>query len=89
MLFFIDFGNTFISISLNVLNIESKEDLDINESKKINIDIQTHLIFRREYKEFTVIRVNFSIVRKDDEEYLYNEDDFYFEFNNVRYYNII
>jgi len=39
MLFFIDFGNTFISISLNVLNIESKEDLDINESKKINIDI--------------------------------------------------
>jgi len=39
MLPFIDFENAFISISLNILNIEPKEDSDIDESKKFNIDI--------------------------------------------------
>jgi len=39
MLFFINFGNVFISIFINILNIELKEDLDINESKNFNADI--------------------------------------------------
>ena len=47
------------------------------------------MAFEREYKEFTVIKVNLNTVRGDGEEYSYNENDFYFEFNNVGYYNII
>ncbi len=39
MLLFINFRNTFVSISLDVLNIEAEEDLDINELKNFNIDI--------------------------------------------------
>ena len=42
-----------------------------------------------EYKEFTVIKVNFNIIRRDGKEYLYKENDLYFEFNNVRYNDII
>jgi len=45
------------------------------------------LIFEKEYKEFTVIEVNLSIVKRDNEEYLYDEDDLYFEPNNVGYYD--
>ncbi len=36
MLPFIDFGNVFTLIPLNTLNIELKEDSDINESEKLN-----------------------------------------------------
>ncbi len=36
-----------------------------------------------------VIRVNLSITRNDNEEYLYDEDNLYFEFNNVGYDGII
>ncbi len=39
ILSFIDFKNVFISISLNTLNIELKEDSDIDESKEFNTDI--------------------------------------------------
>ena len=39
MLLFINFRNTFVSISLDVLNIEAEEDLDINELKNFNINI--------------------------------------------------
>ncbi len=39
MLSFINFENTFILISLNILNIELEEDLDIDKSEKFNIDI--------------------------------------------------
>ncbi len=39
MLFPIDFGNTFISIFLNVSDIKLKEDSDINKLKNFNIDI--------------------------------------------------
>ncbi len=39
MLLSIDFRNVFISISLNILNIEPEEDSDIDESEKFNIDI--------------------------------------------------
>ncbi len=39
ILFFFDFENTFISISLNILNIELKKESDINESENFNIDI--------------------------------------------------
>jgi len=35
----IDFGNVFISIPLNISDIELKEDLDIDKSKNFNIDI--------------------------------------------------
>ncbi len=37
--FFIDFGNIFILLSLNILNSELEEDLNINESENFNIDI--------------------------------------------------
>ncbi len=39
MSFSINFENIFILISLNILDIEVEEDLDINESKDFNIDI--------------------------------------------------
>ncbi len=46
-------------------------------------------MFKEKYKEFIVIEINFSIVRKNGEEYLYNEDDLYFESNNTGYHSII
>ncbi len=48
-----------------------------------------HLAFERKHEEFTVIRINFNIVKRDDKEYPYNEDNLYFEFNNAGYHNII
>ena len=88
ILLFINFGNIFISIFLDILDIEAEEDLDTDESENFNVDIQIYLAFEREYKEFIVIRVNLNTVRNDDEEYLYNENDLYFEPNNIGYDNI-
>ncbi len=48
-----------------------------------------YLTFKREYKEFTIIKVNFNVIGKNGEKRLYNEDDFYFEPNNVEYNNIM
>ncbi len=48
-----------------------------------------HLTFKREYNKFIVIKVNFSIVKNNGEEYLYNENNLYFEFNNAGYNGII
>ncbi len=48
-----------------------------------------HLAPEGEYKEFTVIRVNLSIVRNNGEKYPYNKDDLYLKSNNVGYNNII
>jgi len=48
-----------------------------------------YLMFEKEYKEFIIIKVNLNIVKRDGEEYLYNEDDSYLKLNNIRYYNII
>ena len=39
ILLLIDFKNIFISISSNILDIELKENLDIDELKNFNIDI--------------------------------------------------
>ncbi len=39
MLFLIDFGNAFILLPLNVLDIELKEDSDKDELKNFNISI--------------------------------------------------
>ncbi len=89
MLFSIDFGNVFILISLNVSNIELEEDLDIDESEEFNIGVQTYLIFKREYEEFTVMGVNLSTAKNNDEEYLHDEDDPYLEPNNIRHYDIV
>ena len=36
---FIDFGNVFILISLNISDIELKEDSDTNELEKLNIGV--------------------------------------------------
>jgi len=47
------------------------------------------LAFKREYEEFTVIGVNFNTIKNDDEEYPYNEDDLYFEPNNIGYNSIV
>ncbi len=44
---------------------------------------------KREYKEFIVIRVNLNIIRNNNEEYLYNEDNPYLESNNTGYNGII
>ncbi len=46
-------------------------------------------MFKREYKEFTIIKINLNTIRNNNEEYPYNEDDLYFEPNNVEYNNII
>ncbi len=89
MLFLINFKNTFISISLDILDIEVKEDSDIDESKNFNIDVQTYLTFKGEYEEFIVIRINFNIIKRDNKEHFYNEDDLYFESNNIGHYSII
>ncbi len=48
-----------------------------------------YLTFKREYKEFIIIRINFNIVKKDDKEHLYKKNDLYFESNNIGYNNII
>ncbi len=48
-----------------------------------------HLAFKGEHEEFTVIRVNLSIVRGNDEEHLYNKNDLYFEPNNAGHHNIV
>ena len=48
-----------------------------------------YLTFEREYKEFTVIKVNLSIVKRDDKKHLYNENNLYLESNNVGYHSII
>jgi len=39
MLLSFDFGNVFISIPLDVSDIEAEEDSDINSLKNFNIDI--------------------------------------------------
>jgi len=39
MLSSIDFRNVFTLISLNILDIELEEDLDIDKSEKFNINI--------------------------------------------------
>ncbi len=89
MLFSINFGNIFVSIPLDILDIEAEEDSDINELENFNINIQIYLAFKGEYKEFTVIKVNFNIIKRDNEEHSYNKDNLYFEFNNIEYHNII
>ncbi len=42
-----------------------------------------------EYEEFTIIKINLNTVRNNGEEYLYDENDLYFEFNNIEYNSII
>ncbi len=86
---FFDFGNVFTSISLNISDIEVKEDLNIDESKNFNISVQIYLVFEKKHKEFTIIRVNLNIIKNNGEEYPYNEDNLYLEFNNVEYNDII
>ena len=39
MLFLINFKNIFVSIPLDISNIETEEDLDIDKSKNFNTDI--------------------------------------------------
>ncbi len=89
MIFSIDFRNVFISIFLNISNIELEEKLDIDESEEFNIDIQIYLAFKGEYEEFIIMDVNLNITRNNNEEYLYDKDDLYFELINVRYHSII
>ena len=86
---FLDFGNVFISIFLNISNIEVEKNSNINESENFNIDIQTYLTPKRKYEEFIVIKVNFNTIKNNNKEHLYNKNDFYFEFNNVKHNNII
>ncbi len=89
ILLFFDFENIFISISLDVSDIKVEKDSDINKSKNFNIDIQIYLVFEGKYEKFIIIEVNFNITKNDDEKYLYNEDDLYFESNNIGYNDII
>ncbi len=39
MLLFINFDNVFISILLDILNIEIEEDSDIDESENFNVNV--------------------------------------------------
>ncbi len=39
MLFLINFENMFVSISLDILDIEAEKDLDIDKSENFNIGI--------------------------------------------------
>ncbi len=84
-----DFKNVFISIPLNISDIEIGKDSNIDESKNFNANVQIYLVFEKEYKEFIIIRVNLNIVRNDSKEYLYKENNLYFEFNNAGYNDII
>ncbi len=61
----------------------------MNELKNFNIDIQIYLTFERKYEEFIIIETNLNIIRNNNEEYSYNEDDLYLESNNIGYNNII
>ncbi len=74
---------------MDILNIEIEEDSNIDESENFNVSVWTYLAFEGEYKEFIIIRINFNIIKNDNEEYPYDKDDLYLEFNNVEYYNII
>ncbi len=89
MPFILDYNNTFISIPLNVSDIEQEKELDTDESEEFNADVQTHLAPEGEHKEFTVIRVNLNTARNNGEEHPYNEDDPYLEPNNVKHHSII
>ncbi len=89
MSFLFNFKDIFISISLDISDIEAEEDSNIDELENFNISIQMYLVFEREYEEFIIIKVNFNIVKNDSEEYLYNEDDLYLESNNIGYDGII
>ena len=46
-------------------------------------------MFERKHEEFTIIRINLNIAKKDNKEYLYDKNDLYFELNNIGYNNII
>ncbi len=85
----IDFGNVFISVFLNISNIELKEDSDTDKLEEFNMDIWIYLASEGEYEEFTIIDVNLNITKNDDEEHLYEEDDPYLESNNIGHYNIV
>ncbi len=89
MLLSFDSKNVFISIFLNVFDIKAKKDSNIDKLKNFNINIQIYLAFKKEYEEFIVIRINFSIVKNNNEEHFYNEDDLYLEPNNIGYNDII
>ncbi len=88
MSFPFNFENIFISIPLDISNIEAEKDSDIDELENFNIDIQIYLAFKRKHKEFTIIKVNFNIIKKDNEEHPYEENDPYLKPNNTRHYNI-
>ncbi len=89
MLSSFDFGSIFILILLDISDIEAEEDSDINRSENFNADIQIYLAFKRKYEEFTVIGVNFNIIKNNNEKHLYNEDDLYLKSNNTGYNGII
>ncbi len=89
MLLPFDFGNAFISIPLNISDIETKEDLDIDKSENFNADVQIYMVSKRKHEEFTVIKINLNTARNDGEKHLYKEYNLYLEFNNAGYNDII
>ncbi len=76
MLLLINFKNIFISILLNVSNIELKENSNTDESENFNTDVQIYLTPKRKYKKFIIIKVNFNITKRDGEEYPYKKTIF-------------
>ncbi len=89
MLLSFNFENVFISILLDISNIETEKKSNINESENFNVDIWTYLIFKKKHEEITIIKINLNIIKNDNEEYLYNKNDLYLEPNNVGYNGII
>ncbi len=73
---------------MNASDIEPEEDSDTDESEEFNAGVWTHLAPEREHKEFTVMGVNLSTARNDDEEHPHKEDDPYLEPNNAGHHGI-
>ncbi len=46
-------------------------------------------MFKREHKEFIIIKVNLNIIKNNNKEYLCDEDDLYFKPNNTGHNNIV
>ncbi len=86
MLFLFNFGNIFVIISLNILNIELIEDLNKDKLKNFNIRIQIYLMFKREYKEFIIIKINLNIIKRNNKNFFIKKTTF---ISNLTILNII
>ncbi len=74
--FSINFGNIFASIPLNILDIETEKNSDIDESENFNANIQIYLALEKEYEEFIIIGINLNIIKRNSKKHPYNKNNF-------------